>query len=113
MQPGASTRRPLLNLGDPPVLVIGVTGHRDLRAEDVQTLAERVSDKIKALQTEFPEARLVLMSALAEGADQLVASVADELGMEIVVPLPPPSRNAMPRPMRWRCGSKPSPDEPS
>jgi hypothetical protein len=81
-------RRSLLNLGSAPVLVIGVTGHRDLRAEDAGTLAERVRDKLKTLQTEFSEARIVLMSALAEGSDQLVANVAVELGMEIVVPLP-------------------------
>ena len=90
MQSGSSSRRTLLDLGAAPALVIGVTGHRDLRAEDAETLTGCVRGKLEALQTEFPEARLILMSALAEGADQLVAGVAAELGIEIVVPLPHP-----------------------
>lgn len=90
MQSESSSRRTLLDLGAAPVLVIGVTGHRDLRAEDVQPLTGRVRGKLVDIQTEFPEARLILMSALAEGADQLVASVAAELGIEIVAPLPHP-----------------------
>jgi len=90
MQSGISSRRALLDLGAAPALVIGVTGHRDLRTEDVETLTDRVRSKLVALQTEFPEARFIMMSALAEGADQLVAGVADELGIEIVVPLPHP-----------------------
>src|SRR4051812_27960896 len=89
MQPAPKPRRPLLDLGAAPVLVVGVTGHRDLRKEDISILSDCIRAKLKALRSEFPDARLVLMSALAEGADQLVAKVAmGEMGFELLVPLP-------------------------
>ena len=88
MQSGSPSRRALLDLRAAPALVIGVTGHRDLRSEDIGILSKRVRVKLEDLQTEFPEARLIVMSALAEGADQLVADVAVKLGIEIVVLFP-------------------------
>jgi hypothetical protein len=70
--------------------VIGVTGHRDLRPEDVPALESRVREILVGLQVRYRATPLVLLSALAEGADRLVARVALELGYRLIVPLPMP-----------------------
>lgn len=61
-------------------LVIGVTGHRDLRPEDKETLRAKVSDVLAGLRRDYlndsPHTPIVVLSGLAEGADQLVAEVA-------------------------------------
>ena len=69
-------------------LVIGVTGHRDLRAEDVPKLEQRVRRIIEEFKSDLPNTPLTLLSALADGADRLVARVALELGVRLIVPLP-------------------------
>ncbi len=75
-------------------LVVGVTGHRDLRPEDRDLLTERVAEVLLRCWDRDGAGRetpLVVVSALAEGADQLVAEVALELGAELVAPLPLPA----------------------
>ncbi|MDX6613912.1 MAG: hypothetical protein QOD75_3098 [Blastocatellia bacterium] len=69
-------------------LVIGVTGHRDLRPSEVARLESVVRQVIEEFKTNLPHTPLVLLSALAEGADRLVARVALELGVRLIVPLP-------------------------
>ena len=69
-------------------LVIGVTGHRDLRAEDWPALEDRVSAILSALSERYPHTPLILLSSLAEGADTLVARTALDHGMRLIVPLP-------------------------
>ncbi|MFS8084533.1 MAG: hypothetical protein ACMG6H_02810, partial [Acidobacteriota bacterium] len=69
-------------------LVIGVTGHRDLRAEDVPKLEIPVREIIEKFRVDFPGTPLILLSALAEGADRLVARVALDLGVRLIAPLP-------------------------
>jgi hypothetical protein len=69
-------------------LVLGVTGHRDLRAEDTATLRGIVSKILRGLQQDYPSTPLLLLSALAEGADRLVAEAALELKIPVMVPLP-------------------------
>jgi hypothetical protein len=71
-------------------LVIGVTGHRDLRAQDVDRLKEEVRKAFGALKGRYPNTPLVLLSALAEGADRLVTEVALSSGMGLIVVLPMP-----------------------
>ena len=71
-------------------LVLGVTGHRDLRPEDRDRLKDKVRSVLQDLQTEFARRPLLLLSPLAEGADRLVAEVALELGAELIAPLPLP-----------------------
>jgi hypothetical protein len=72
----------------PAPLVIGVTGHRDLRADDVPRLEKLVHEIIQEFRDDSPHTPLTLLSALAEGADRLVARAALELGARLVVPLP-------------------------
>jgi hypothetical protein len=71
-------------------LVIGVTGHRDLRAGDIEKLANKTSKVLRQLREQYPYTPFIIFSALAEGADRLVAKTALDLGAELVVPLPMP-----------------------
>lgn len=77
------------NTGPLPILV-AVTGHRDLRDEDRVGLQARVREIFTKLHKELPHTPLVLLSSLAEGADQLVAGVALAMGIRLHVPLPMP-----------------------
>jgi hypothetical protein len=69
-------------------LTVGVTGHRDLRAEEIPGIEVRVADFLKGLQKRFPDLGLQLLSPLAEGGDQLAARVALQLGVDLVAVLP-------------------------
>lgn len=75
-------------------LVIGVTGHRDLRDADVPRLEQEVAAIIRGLRRDYldddPETPIVVLSALAEGADRLVAKVALAQGARLIAPLPMP-----------------------
>jgi hypothetical protein len=72
-------------------LVIGVTGHRDLREEDRGALATAVRGVFADLRRKYVHTPVILVSALAEGADRLVAELALEAHIPIaaVLPLPP------------------------
>ena len=69
-------------------LVIAVTGHRDLVATEVPAIREKVDALLQDLTRRYPDRRVSVMSSLAEGADQLVAEVALERGVRLIVPLP-------------------------
>ena len=71
-------------------LTVGVTGHRDLLADEVPALKKAVRSFFKQLESEFPDLKLQLITPLAEGSDRLVADVALQMGIELVVPLPMP-----------------------
>ncbi len=68
-------------------LVIGVTSHRDLVAEDLPELRRQLTAALTELHLAFPELALVVLSPLAEGGDRLVAEVGLELDAHLVVPL--------------------------
>jgi len=69
-------------------IVIGVTGHRDLREKDIPQLRELVRAELQKLKTEYPHSPLVMLNSLAAGADTLCAEVALELGIALKCPLP-------------------------
>jgi hypothetical protein len=69
-------------------IVVGTTGHRDLDPSDQGPLREAVHRVLSGLLSAHPSSPFVLLSALAEGADRLVARVALDLGMALCVPLP-------------------------
>lgn len=71
-------------------LSVGLTAHRDLVPAEVPRLRAQVRTFFLRLQEQFPDLPLRLLSALAEGGDQLVAEEALALGIELVVPLPLP-----------------------
>jgi hypothetical protein len=69
-------------------IVVGITGHRDLRPEDIPTLEKLVREILDGLRRQYPATPLIVLSPLAEGADRLGARVALECGARLVVPLP-------------------------
>ncbi|MDA1370358.1 MAG: hypothetical protein O2971_06305 [Proteobacteria bacterium] len=71
-------------------LVVAVTGHRDLVPAEIPQIRARVASLLQELKELYPDNRLTVMSPLAEGADMLVAEVALELCVELIVPLPKP-----------------------
>jgi hypothetical protein len=79
--------RPLLGCG----LVVGITGHRDLREEQLPGLRGQVRDFFLGLRRDYPGLPITLLSPLAAGADQLVTEVARELAVRVVAVLPVPA----------------------
>src|SRR5688572_1013440 len=71
-------------------LIVGVTSHRDLDAEQLPALRAQLVEALTRLHDDFPELPLVVLSPLAEGGDRLAAEVALQLGARLVVPLPMP-----------------------
>jgi hypothetical protein len=69
-------------------LIVGVTSHRNLAGGELAELGERVRHFFLQLRETFPDLPLVVLSALAEGGDQLVAREALEAGARLIAPLP-------------------------
>jgi hypothetical protein len=69
-------------------LTIGITGHRDLREEDLDILRKSVRQIFQLLHKRYPNSPLQLFSPLADGADRLVAEVALAENVQLLVPLP-------------------------
>jgi hypothetical protein len=73
-------------------LIVGVTGHRNLRDCDTGALRAQVREFFQDLRSRYPDLPISVLSSLAEGSDQLVTDVALEMGLRVVAPLPlPPS----------------------
>jgi len=71
-------------------LVIGITSHRNIPAREVEPIRARVRDLFAQLQREYPHSPLVVLSALAQGGDQLVAQEGLHCGARLIAPLPLP-----------------------
>jgi hypothetical protein len=69
-------------------LTIGVTGHRDLLVDEIPAIKEKVRAFFEKLKRDYPDLDLQLITPLAEGSDRLVADVALEMGLDLIVPLP-------------------------
>ena len=69
-------------------IVVGVTGHRTLLTADKDSLYSAVYGQLCALRERYPATPVIVLSSLAEGADQLCAKAALETGCALVVPLP-------------------------
>ncbi|HEY3876159.1 MAG TPA: hypothetical protein VGM92_11840, partial [Candidatus Kapabacteria bacterium] len=75
----------------PLPIVLGVTGHRDLRPQDIDHLEEILRNEFVRFQSDYPSTPLVLLSALADGADRLAAQIALTAGLRLAVVLPMPA----------------------
>src|ERR1700761_747444 len=69
-------------------LIVGITGHRDLRPQDITVLECKFKEILNRLRddyqgTDSDRAPLVLLSALADGADRLAARVALSAGAKL------------------------------
>ena len=73
-----------------PILV-GITGHRNLRPEDLPALEKAVRGVFQEMLNRCPETPHMLLTPLAEGADRLAARVALGLGLKLQVILPMPT----------------------
>lgn len=71
-------------------LRIAVTGHRDLHPEQQPELQQSVHNTIVELSKACAPAKIELLTGMADGADQLVAHVARDLGCRIHITLPKP-----------------------
>ena len=74
-------------------IVVGVTGHRALRAQDEGALAAAVRAELEKLRALCPDSPLVLLTSLAEGADLLCADVSEALGLPLWATLPAPTED--------------------
>ena len=72
-------------------IVLGVTGHRDVRTVDLPRLRQSVADILDTFAHQYRHTPLVLLSSLAQGADQLCAEVGLEKGLQVIAPLPFPT----------------------
>ena len=71
-------------------VIIGITGHKDLRDRDLDDLKNAVCTQLESLRTKYPNSGFAVMTCLAEGADQLCAEAALGMGFEIITILPMP-----------------------
>src|SRR5262249_61793755 len=70
--------------------MVGVSGHRDLDADQLPRLREAVANFVRRLQDYLPDTDLHLIVGMAAGADLLVAETAVGLGVEVEAVLPMP-----------------------
>ena len=71
-------------------VVIGVTGHRNIKSGDREALKASVKDVLGKISAGCRNSEVVVMTALAEGADMLCAETALEAGLKIITVLPMP-----------------------
>jgi len=71
-------------------LLIGVTGHRDLRPDELPAIEKAARGLLKYVAATSQYSSRHLVSPLAEGADQLVARVALDEGWSLIGLLPLP-----------------------
>lgn len=73
------------------VLAIGVTGHRDISPDDRDSLRSHFSQIFREYLEAMPNTSFLLITALAEGADQMAAEVALTMPrFEVIAALPMP-----------------------
>jgi hypothetical protein len=70
--------------------VVGVSGHRDLSPDALPKVRSAVTEFLRQLRAHLPDTELRIMTGMATGADQLVAQVALDLGIEVDAVLPMP-----------------------
>ena len=71
-------------------IIVGVTGHRALRSQDIPILRAAVSSELKKLTATYANSPFVMLNSIASGADTLCAEAALALGIRLVCPLPLP-----------------------
>jgi len=69
-------------------LYVGVSGHRDLKKDKINTYVNKVIAILEKLVKENPEKEVIVISPLADGADRLVVYAAKKLGLRYEVLLP-------------------------
>jgi hypothetical protein len=71
-------------------IILGAVGHRDVDTEDEKLIAA-LRKQCRALQKRYKHSPFIVLSALAEGADRLIAKAAmEELAADLIAVLPMP-----------------------
>ncbi len=71
-------------------LVLGVVGHRDVQEGEREALRSRLINLFREFRAAYLHTPLLVVSSLAEGADQIAADAALEAGAFVRAPLPFP-----------------------
>lgn len=69
-------------------IMIGITGHRDLIAAEMDGIRDIVRSQLQEIQLRYPHSSIFMLNSLAEGADMLCAEVGLELGFPLICVLP-------------------------
>lgn len=69
-------------------IMIGITGHRDLIAAEMDGIRDIVRSQLRDIQQRYPHSSVSMLNSLAEGADMLCAEVGLELGFPLICILP-------------------------
>ncbi|MBQ5991140.1 MAG: hypothetical protein IJL62_01170 [Clostridia bacterium] len=69
-------------------IVVGITGHRNIRSEDRDALYRAVLSELSALKARCPHSEIMMLNSLAEGADTLCAEAANALSVPLIAALP-------------------------
>jgi hypothetical protein len=69
-------------------IVLAATGHREIPTQDIDALRTSVNGELNSITEANPSSPCILVSALAEGADRLVAKCALDLGWHLCAALP-------------------------
>lgn len=69
-------------------IVVGVTGHRNIRSEDRDVLYSAVVSVLSSLKKRCPHSPFYMLNSLAKGADQLCAEAAASLSIPLIAALP-------------------------
>lgn len=77
-----------LDLAGRVPIVLAATGHRAIPKQDEVALCKAVNGELNLIAKSNPHSPCILISALAEGADRLVANCALKLGWQICAVLP-------------------------
>lgn len=67
-------------------ITLGITGHRDLK--DIENINTLLVQEVSYLQSLYPNSELIILSALAEGADRMLADIAKQKKLPLHVILP-------------------------
>lgn len=70
--------------------IIGISGHIDLKYSEIPKYKKEITTFLKEKIENYPNREVYILTPLAEGADQLIAKVAKELGLryEVLLPMP-------------------------
>jgi hypothetical protein len=60
------------------ILTVAVTGHRDLREQDISKIKNNLKNKILELQADYPEHSIHILTGDADGADTLAVQIVNE-----------------------------------
>lgn len=69
-------------------IVVGVTGHRQVRPADEPALMKAVTEALLRIRSRAPHSPICMLNSLAEGADLLCADAAKALSIPLLVALP-------------------------